>query len=90
MATCRFRLQPEVCQFILTFTVFSWCRAISIGKILAFSVTPVRHKDKDLKFGTYTIMDSPFGCGEIPASATADELFAMYDRTLRDLSLIHI
>ena len=31
-------------------------------------------------------MDSPLGCGEIPASATADELFAMYDRTLRDIA----
>jgi len=25
------------------------------------------------------IMDSALGCGEIPASAAADELFAMYD-----------
>ena len=33
------------------------------------------------------IMDSPLGCGEIPASATADELFAMYDRTLRDIAV---
>jgi len=31
-------------------------------------------------------MDCPLGCGEIPASATADELFAMYDRTLRDIA----
>ena len=32
------------------------------------------------------IMDCPLGCDEIPASATADELFAMYDRTLRDIA----
>ena len=32
------------------------------------------------------IMDSPLGCGKIPASATADELFTMYDRTLRDIT----
>jgi len=31
-------------------------------------------------------MDSPLGCSKIPASATADELFVMYDQTLRDLA----
>jgi len=30
--------------------------------------------------------DSPLGYGEIPASATADQLFAMYNRTVRDIT----